>query len=142
MSPAGRKNKVVLLLSASVVLAMVTACSKQGEGERCDARAAGNADCESGLICDTQLNRCCPPEGARITDSRCNRSAATGGRPSSSGGTGGTAGTTATGGVSGSAGSDAGNAGTTATNGGAGGAPDEPEAGSAGESTSSGAGGA
>jgi hypothetical protein len=45
-------------------------CSRQGEGERCDLRANGHDDCDSGLLCfscldlnDHDVDRCCPPGG-------------------------------------------------------------------------------
>jgi hypothetical protein len=56
------------------------ACSKQGEGERCDPNS-GNLDCETGLACRSgeQLNigfgtgfaLCCPPEGVPPTVDAC-----------------------------------------------------------------------
>jgi hypothetical protein len=49
-------------------------CSRQGEGERCDLAANGDADCDEGLICLSKVgnvDRCCPPQGAPIGDSRC-----------------------------------------------------------------------
>lgn len=49
-------------------------CSRQGEGERCDLAANGDDDCDDGLICVSKVgnvDRCCPPEGAAIGDSRC-----------------------------------------------------------------------
>ena len=60
-------------------LAAATACSKQGEGERCDANSA-NLDCESGLVCRTadQLNivgagiaLCCPVDTVSSTVDAC-----------------------------------------------------------------------
>ena len=48
-------------------------CSRQDEGERCDQTANGDADCEEGLICTAKVgaDRCCPPPGAPVDDSRC-----------------------------------------------------------------------
>ena len=40
-----------LLLAFGLAVALVPGCAKQGEGERCDNQAAGNADCDSGLVC-------------------------------------------------------------------------------------------
>ncbi len=65
-----------LLLCAA--LAAATACSKQGEGERCDANS-GNLDCENGLVCRTadQLNivgtgaLCCPVDTVSSTVDAC-----------------------------------------------------------------------
>src|SRR5260221_12096235 len=74
-------------LSALVILAWslgtAAACSKQGEGERCDTNN-GNADCESGFECTTTegltgLNPkapkgsaiCCPPTVPAATTDAC-----------------------------------------------------------------------
>ncbi len=95
MSPSARK--ILVGLSTGLLVGLLTACSKQGEGERCDSSKAGDSDCEDGLIC-TDLNsgtsqaleRCCPPSGAPISDDRCNPTRA----PSTNGGStnGGTSG--------------------------------------------------
>jgi hypothetical protein len=53
-----------------VALAIVCACSNQGEGEICDPDAgnAGNNDCQSGLVCTKSTLpgvegfRCCPSD--------------------------------------------------------------------------------
>jgi len=52
-----------------VALALICACSNQGEGEICDPDAGngGNDDCQSGLVCNTGLPggvgpRCCPSD--------------------------------------------------------------------------------
>jgi hypothetical protein len=111
------------LLAFGLGGALVLGCAKQGEGERCDLLAAGNADCDSGLVCvaaedlvDQSTDRCCPPEGEGTSDSRCAR-----------GGTVGTGGTSSSGGTSGTAGAPASEGGAPASEGGApaseGGAP-------------------
>ena len=85
---------VGFLIAFGLGAALVPGCSKQGEGERCDQLAAGNEDCDSGLVCilkselaDESTDRCCPPDGEGISDSRCTRGGTVG-----SGGTGGTSG--------------------------------------------------
>lgn len=77
------------LIAFGLGAALVPGCSKQGEGERCDKDAARNEDCDSGLVCipknqlaDESTDRCCPPDGSAISDSRCSRS----GAPPSGGG--------------------------------------------------------
>jgi hypothetical protein len=59
--------------------ALVLACSKQGEGERCDQNS-GNLDCETGLICrgaeqlsniEQGASLCCPPDGVAPTVNAC-----------------------------------------------------------------------
>lgn len=99
---------------------LATACSKQGEGERCDLLLSGEtADCESGLVCtaanalsDNSTDRCCPPEGQSFSDDRCapkssigNGGSGNGGSGnggSTNGGTGGAAGSISIGGSAGS----------------------------------------
>lgn len=65
--------------------AVASACSGQGEGERCDKRAggmpAGTSDCQSGLVClstvpgtsfaDPNSSICCPPNPSQATTSAC-----------------------------------------------------------------------
>ncbi len=102
-----RTRHVVLGLFCSAVL---FACSKQSEGERCQLLNYNN-DCDSGLLCTSardlqatdEVDRCCPP-GNTFSDSRCDRRAK---GPIAGTGTGGGSATTGTGG-----GSQAGNAGT------------------------------
>ncbi len=91
-----------LLLAGFVVsvLSLVFACSKQGEGERCDRRAtnSGNEDCQSGLVCTARENlngtiiapgestdegRCCPADRTLAVERICQQ--ATGGIGSDSG---------------------------------------------------------
>jgi hypothetical protein len=74
-----RPFAVALVLSAIGVAAV--GCSGQGEGERCDHRAAngGDDDCQSGLTCQnppggivTYPNGvCCPPDPAQATTAAC-----------------------------------------------------------------------
>ena len=97
-------------------------CAKQDEGERCNV-LNNSADCSSGLECVAQsellrseADRCCPPEGDRISDDRCRRR--TSGASSS---TGGTSATTPTGGTAGAISGGGGAAGFPPT--GAGGSP-------------------
>lgn len=94
MSLSGRK--VVVLGVSALLVAIASACSQQGEGERCDREAAGDSDCESPLVCTdftpnmaapNKIERCCPPAGIAVTDERCERSSIV-----ESGGTAGTAG--------------------------------------------------
>ena len=61
-------------------LALLAACSKQGEGERCDLNS-GNLDCETGLVCRSadQLSisgtrgvaLCCPQDGVEPSVNAC-----------------------------------------------------------------------
>lgn len=78
---------------AAVSCLVILACSKQGEGERCDRSVNEDEDCESGLVCKTKetlnqpTDRCCPPEGVAVRDDRCRTvSAPTASGGSSSGG--------------------------------------------------------
>jgi hypothetical protein len=75
-------RSLLRLATRAALLALATAsvavgCSRQGEGERCDLEAAGDDDCDSGLVCiacgdlaDRVTDRCCPPGGGS-SDSRC-----------------------------------------------------------------------
>ena len=50
------------LSAALFILALLCACGKQGEGERCDVNN-GSLDCEAGLTCrilDSGFSLCCP----------------------------------------------------------------------------------
>lgn len=58
---------------------ILTACAKQGEGERCDINS-GSLDCDVGLVCRSadQLSiqgpgwaLCCPPDDALTTVNAC-----------------------------------------------------------------------
>jgi hypothetical protein len=75
------------LLGASLAIA----CSKQGEGERCDPNS-GPLDCDTGLICRTadQLNistgqrgvaLCCPPDDVVPSVNACSAGARLPGDP-------------------------------------------------------------
>jgi hypothetical protein len=67
------------IIGFSVALTLV-GCGKQSEGERCDQHAAGDTDCEEGLICvpcanlkSGQQDRCCPPVSAAEATGSCQR---------------------------------------------------------------------
>ena len=88
------KSALTLLFATALTLSLSVGCSKQGEGERCDSTAAGDTDCEDGLVCTnvgvgTKEDRCCPPDGATPGDSRCMRTGTSTGGQSSTGGAGG-----------------------------------------------------
>jgi hypothetical protein len=80
--PAGFRSRRVLglVLSGLVFsLAVATACSNQGEGERCES-ANGNEDCKTdeGLICfeaaklqNSDSDRCCPVDRSKATAAVC-----------------------------------------------------------------------
>jgi hypothetical protein len=61
-------------------VALLAACSKQGEGERCDLNS-GNLDCDTGLVCRSaeQLSvtggrgvaLCCPPDDIEPSVNAC-----------------------------------------------------------------------
>jgi hypothetical protein len=132
------------VLTVGALLFFAAACSRQGEGERCSLDNA-DGDCDDGLRCvaldpESTNVRCCPPEGAPISDSRCNATtvvtSGTGGSNASGGSTNAGAGT------AGTAGSDTGANGGTAGNlsGGAGGTVTGGTAGTGGMSESSGGG--
>jgi hypothetical protein len=72
----GRAARHALAFGLVVLVTALSAggCSRQGEGERCDLAANGDDDCDEGLICVSKVgnvDRCCPPDGADIGDSRC-----------------------------------------------------------------------
>jgi hypothetical protein len=134
MTPRRRFRPLSLLISLGLILVVASgACSRNGEGERCDfdnGGSFGNTDCDDGLACISSENlrnsglagsrgqgRCCPAdENAPISDERCER-----GTPSGAGGTGGSgtdggdggdaaaAGAAGLGGAAGQPGVDAGN---------------------------------
>lgn len=73
--PSASRRTVGMVLAAVLLTCMAigTACSNQGEGERCDT----DDDCQSGLRCQTnnlpQYNnqvvpRCCPPANPTALD--------------------------------------------------------------------------
>lgn len=75
----GRRKRVSLVLVFGALLSLPMACAKQSEGERCDLEKTGHSDCEDGLLCQevvAEIFRCCPPDGARIGDNRCDPSRA------------------------------------------------------------------
>jgi hypothetical protein len=83
-----KQSAFTLLFATAVSLSLSVGCSKQGEGERCDHEKAGDSDCDDGLVCahiDNQ-DRCCPPAGAPIGDSRCQRTGVSTGGQGNSGG--------------------------------------------------------
>jgi hypothetical protein len=67
------------IIGFSVAMTLV-GCGKQSEGERCDQEAAGNTDCEEGLVCvpcyalkTGQVDRCCPAVSAAESTGSCTR---------------------------------------------------------------------
>jgi len=97
MKPRRRFRPLSLLAALGLTFVITSgACSRNGEGERCDSvkgGAIGNSDCEDGLACISKeklrssggVDRCCPAdENAPISNDRCER-----GTPSGAGGTGG-----------------------------------------------------
>jgi hypothetical protein len=118
--------RAILLFSAAS--SVVVGCSGQGEGERCDSIANGNADCDDGLTCtsctelaENIVDRCCRADGSSadprcalsgIQRSSCLVSVGAGGSTSTAGTTGAGAGGSAGSGMGGMAGtSTAGTAG-------------------------------
>jgi hypothetical protein len=128
------------IVAFGVALSFV-GCSRQGEGERCDFNAAGNTDCDEGLVCVTcpelrtgTVDRCCPAPGAE-TDVDCQRAdverVGECGATISTGGTSGNAGSGGAGGAGTMGGmSGTGQGGSSGTSG-EGGAPDAAGAGGA-----------
>jgi hypothetical protein len=134
-------------LVALAVASVAVGCSRQGEGERCDFDAAGDDDCDSGLVCttcerlaDRVTDRCCPPGGGS-SDSRCALATFEGTclTEVGSGGSAGAAGTAGAG-TSGAGTSGAGAGGM--SSGGAAGTAGASSGGTAGEDDPAGAGGA
>lgn len=73
------------LFGALLGVSLAIACSKQGEGERCDPNSA-SLDCDTGLICRTadQLSiatgqrgvaLCCPPDDVAPSVNACSAGA-------------------------------------------------------------------
>ena len=68
-------------LATLATLAVIGGCSGQGEGERCDHRAAnnGDSDCQNGLTCQNPASNiavspygvCCPEDLALAKTSAC-----------------------------------------------------------------------
>ncbi len=68
-----------VLAIASVAIVAASACSNQGEGQRCDPNNNSN-DCTSPNVCTRSTNSsiepsgsaiCCPPKGQPITSEAC-----------------------------------------------------------------------
>jgi hypothetical protein len=69
-----------LLLGTLACVALLAACSKQSEGERCDP-SSGRLDCETGLVCRSAdqlsiqggagVGLCCPPDGVEPSVTAC-----------------------------------------------------------------------
>jgi len=72
-----RVRSALLFAPCLVVVGLLAACDRQGEGQVCDPRAAnnGNDDCQSGLACQTIPGAanatCCPPNLAQATVAAC-----------------------------------------------------------------------
>ena len=70
-------RSAVLFAPCLVVIGLLTACTRQGEGQVCDPRAGnnGNDDCQSGFTCQTIPGAanatCCPPNLAQATVAAC-----------------------------------------------------------------------
>jgi hypothetical protein len=69
----------VAFIAISVTMGFV-GCSRQSEGERCDKEAAGDTDCNTGLVCvicielaQGSIDRCCPPNPDDASDPACRR---------------------------------------------------------------------
>lgn len=76
---ARRAAGVALFVALGGFIALATACSNQGEGERCEV-ANGNDDCKTdeGLICyradqlaDRTSDRCCPADRTKAKHPVC-----------------------------------------------------------------------
>ena len=62
-----------VLVSAAGLSLSLSACSNQGEGERCDTRGdkQGNDECQDGLTCRPGVFRCCPIDESAPTVAAC-----------------------------------------------------------------------
>lgn len=77
-SRSGRLRGLGIIVSAVIAMvAVASACSNNGEGERCQADN-GNDDCVDGLQCvrsqelpNTSADRCCPVDRATATALVC-----------------------------------------------------------------------
>ena len=76
---ARRSAGIALLVAVGGFIAIASACSNQGEGERCEI-ANGNDDCKTdeGLSCypagqlvDQTSDRCCPTDRSKATHPVC-----------------------------------------------------------------------
>lgn len=147
--PSALRSLAAFAFVSAIAVLSAPGCSQQGEAERCDSEANGNADCDDGLVCVSKnklqepiTDLCCHSDPANDSSSRCLRKV-----PSNTGGSGGSGGSNAgssTGGASaGAAGEAAGgtpgaSGSPTTTDGGmsgAGGAPVTIEGGAAGAGT-------
>ena len=130
----GRRFVIWFARGAIVAFSLTAAfvgCSRQGEGERCVRLAAGNTDCDEGLVCVSCVNlaegvvdRCCPENAGSASDDRCRRSdpprnaeecpteGQTGGTGGSASSTGGASGRGGSGGSGATSGGTAGSSGT------------------------------
>jgi hypothetical protein len=70
---------LIALIAVTVTLGFA-GCSRQSEGERCDQAAAGDTDCNSGLVCvlcvelaQGSVDRCCPADPNAASDPACAR---------------------------------------------------------------------
>ncbi len=84
--PTSKRAGIALFAVTSAFILIASACSNQGEGERCEI-LNGNDDCrtEDGLICypsnqlrNTTSDRCCPADRSRATHPVCKTSVDTG----------------------------------------------------------------
>ena len=69
----------IALVAVSVTMGFV-GCSRQSEGERCVKSAAGDTDCNDGLVCilcielhSGSIDRCCPANPENSSDPDCRR---------------------------------------------------------------------
>ena len=83
-------------------------CSRQSEAERCDKEAAGDTDCNTGLVCircdelrSGSIDRCCPPNAGDESDQNCQRADGPRNDGQCNAATGGTSGLGGRGGMSG-----------------------------------------
>jgi hypothetical protein len=69
--------RIPFAAASFALLLAVGACTGQGEGERCDVRAAstGDSDCQSGLVCRnipaSMVDVCCPADLSQATTAIC-----------------------------------------------------------------------
>jgi len=132
--PSVLRSVAVFAFVSGLAVMSAPGCSQQGEGQRCDGAANGNADCDDGLVCikaaDLQeriTDLCCHQDPMLDNESRCARAGAV-----NTGGTSGVGGSGGTSGGTSEAGSSAGGTGGAA--GAAGGTPGETEGGAPGTS--------